>query len=353
MKGVLLFFIVATVLLSVQWKVDGPTAVLLETPMAFPEMPVNESNPLTVEGIALGRRLFYDPILSADQSFSCASCHKQELAFSDGETKGIGIYGDTLLRNTPGLFNLAWYPQLFWDGHASSLETQVFEPVRKHDEMDLRWTTAVKRIKKDEKYREMFEAAFGSNQIDSVKVALAIAQFERSMISSNSKFDQVLRGERYLTASEYRGFVLMNDQNKGNCLHCHTSDGNALGTTGQMVNNGLQVYYNEEGVDIGMARVSGDQKDVGKFKVPSLRNLVFTAPYMHDGRFETLEEVLDFYSENVVDAPETDSRMARANQGGMHLTEKEKTDIINFLKTMSDSSFVTDPAFSSPFERNE
>lgn len=172
-------------------------------------MPVNDNNRLTKEGIELGRRLFYDPILSGNGTFSCASCHKQEFAFSDGKTKGIGIHGETLLRNTPGLFNLAWYPQLFWDGRSNSLESQVFEPVRKHDEMDVRWTEVVKRLKNDDVYRDLFEAAFGTSQIDSVKVAFAIAQFERSMISANAKFDQVLRGEKYLTESEYRGFVLM------------------------------------------------------------------------------------------------------------------------------------------------
>lgn len=141
----------------------------------------------------------------------------------------------------------------------------------------------------------------------------------------------------------------MNDQNKGNCLHCHTSDGNALGTTGQIVNNGLQWYELNEGMDVGLAAVTGNQEDLGKFKIPSLRNLLFTAPYMHDGRFATLEEVLDFYSEQVVDAPETDSRMAHSNRRGMHLTDEEKKDIINFLKTMSDSSFINDPKFASPF----
>ncbi len=349
MKATIVFFLVGAVFLSLQIKEDGPIPVHIETPLAFPEMPVNESNPLTEEGIELGRRLFYDPILSADQTFSCASCHQQEFAFSDGQKKSIGIHGDTLLRNSPGLFNLAWYPQLFWDGRVSSLETQVFEPVRKHDEMDLKWSVAVKRIKKDKVYQKMFEAAFGSKTIDSVKVALAIAQFERSMISANSKFDQVLRGERYLTASEYRGFVLMNDQNKGNCLHCHTSDGDALGTTGQMVNNGLQKYQMDEDSDIGLAAVTKKKSDLGKFKVPSLRNLVFTAPYMHDGRFETLEEVVEFYSEQVVHAPETDSRMAHAKRGGMQLTDQEKRDIVNFLKTMSDSSFIKDPKYASPF----
>ena len=353
MKGVLLFFVVAVALLSLQWKVDGPTFVQLKTPLAFPEIPVSKSNPLTEEGIELGRRLFYDPILSADESFSCASCHQQQFAFSDGKSKGVGIHGDTLVRNTPGLFNLVWSPQLFWDGRAHSLEAQVFEPVRKHNEMDLKWSVAVKRIKKNKQYRAMFQSVFGSTKIDSVKVAKAIAQFERSMISSNSKFDQVLRGERFLSESEYRGFILINDQNKGNCLHCHTSDGDALGTNGQIVNNGLQQYRNDNTSDRGMANITGSEKDVGKFKIPSLRNLVFTAPYMHDGRFESLEEVVDFYSEGVINAPETDPRMANAKQGGMHLSDQEKKDIVNFLRTMSDSSFVSNPAFSSPFEQNE
>lgn len=330
--------------LSLQKTQKDGTPVDIKRPLGFPQIPINHDNKLTQEGILLGKKLFYDKLLSRNKSISCATCHRQEFAFSDGKTKAIGIHQDTLKRNTPGLFNLAWNDLFFWDGRSSSLETQALLPVPNHDEMDLDWKTAEKRLKKHKEYRRLFRRAFGANTIDSTHAAMAIAQFERMLISSNSKFDKVLRGETHLTPSEYNGFVLINDQTKGNCLHCHTTDANALGTTGAMSNNGLQAYTDE--TDIGLGSITKQQSDYGKFKIPSLRNLLFTAPYMHDGRFSTLEEVIDFYSEEVVFTPQTDSKMTDAKSGGRHLNQQEKKDIVAFLKTLTDSSFISNPAFS-------
>lgn len=348
MKPLLLFLLVSAALIGSTLKETGPQKITIETPIGFPEMPQNAQNPLTEEGIELGRKLFYDSILSGNKTFSCATCHRQEFAFSDGRTKGVGSNGDTLDRNVPGLFNLAWYSSLFWDGRSPSIEQQVFEPVRNHNELNLDWNVAVRRLREDRVYRNMFQDAFGTAKIDSQLVARAIAQFERTLVSSNSKFDRVLRGEEYLTASEYRGFVLMNDQTKGNCLHCHTTDADALGTTGALSNNGLQFYRKERGDDLGYGMITGDSLDFGRFKIPSLRNLVFTGPYMHDGRFETLEEVLDFYSEQVVFSAQTDHKMAVREKGGMRLSETEKADMINFLKALSDSSFILNQHFGPP-----
>lgn len=349
MRIFIVFTSILIVTLALQHKKNEITPVFLDTPVGFPEMPASDENPLSKEGIELGRMLFYDPILSRDQTFACATCHQQKFAFSDGKRKTVGIQGNTLQRNTPGLFNLAWYPRLFWDGRSPSIEAQVLEPVRSHDEMNLDWKTAARRIQSHPSYPEIFKNVFGDQLIDSILIAKAIAQFERSLISSNAKFDKVLRGELYLTPSEYRGFVLMNDQTKGNCLHCHTTDGNALGTTGAMSNNGLQAYSKKQGDDLGLAAITADSMDFGKFKIPSLRNLLFTAPYMHDGRFESLEQVVDFYSEGLVNSPQIDSKMTGAAHGGMRLSVSEKKDIVNFLKTLSDSSFVSNPKYASPF----
>ncbi len=294
----------------------------------FPKMPASDENPVTMEGATLGRFLFYDKILSADSSFSCASCHKQKFAFADGAQRfSTGISGEPLRRNTMPLFNLAWYNSYFWDGKAGSLEEQVFHPVRAHNEMNLKWDVAAERINKSAFYKPKFQDAFGQQAIDSVLIAKAIAQFERTLLSANSKYDQVLRRERYFTAEEYQGFVLMNDQTKGDCLHCHTTDGDALGTTARFSNNGLQkakaaVDY----PDKGKMEVSGKPEHLGQFKIPSLRNVAVTAPYMHDGRFATLEEVLDFYSEGVHLSANIDSKMGLAHRGGVHLTGEEKAN---------------------------
>ena len=191
-------------------------------------------------------------------------------------------------RNTMPLFNLAWYPTLFWDGRAESIEEQVFHPLRAHDEMNLDWAVATERVKQNEYYTAKFRAAFGDAIIDSNLIALAIAQFERTLISNDSKYDQVIRGEAYFTADEYEGFVLINDQTKGDCLHCHTTDANALGTTTKFSNNGLDTALRpDDYIDQGKAEFTGLTADVGEFKIPSLRNVAVTAPYMHDGRFET------------------------------------------------------------------
>jgi cytochrome c peroxidase len=317
----------------------------------FPKMPVSESNPVTVEGVELGKFLFYDPILSKDSTISCSTCHKQEAAFSDSPKDfSLGITGDKMVRNTMPLFNLAWYPSLFWDGKSTSIEEQVFHPVRTHTEMNLQWKEAEKRISKSKFYKKLFKTAFGDQKIDSTLISKAIAQFERTFISHNSKYDRVFRGEEKFSPDELKGFELVNDMRKGGCFHCHSSDGNALGTTLKFSNNGLDsitdpMLY----ADKGQGCVTGKVSDNGKFKIPSIRNLVFTAPYMHDGRFKTLEEVLDFYSEGVKMSPNIDSKMEFAHQGGARLNCEEKKQIIAFLITMTDSVFVSDPKFGNPF----
>lgn len=321
----------------------------------FPRMPHAEYNTVSVEGAALGRHLFYDPILSYDSTFSCGSCHFQAQAFTDSPNRfSTGLNGDQMKRNTMPLFNLAWYPSYHWDGEAKSLEEQVFLPVRATDEMNLSWDIATRRIKNSSFYKPLFEAAFGDQEIDSTLIAMAIAQFERTLISHSAKFDQVIRGERYFTTQEYDGFVIMNDQTKGDCLHCHTTDGNALGTTTKFSNNGLdKADIPADYEDAGLGGISGKQEDMGRFRIPTLRNIALTAPYMHDGRFATLEEVLDFYSDELKMSCNIDSKMGFAHRGGAHLSEKEKQSVIAFLHTLTDSVFITNPAFGNPFSARQ
>jgi len=295
---------------------------------AFPKMPVNEQNLATKEGVKLGRYLFYDPILSADSSISCASCHHQKNAFADAARFSKGIGAQLQQRNTLPLFNLAWYNSFFWDGRIAILEDLPFHPVRTKSEMNLNWQEAEKRIANKPFYRKQFRTVFKTESPDSNQIVFAISQFLRTLISANSKYDQVLRGEKHLTTDEYAGFILANNQTKGNCLHCHITDAHALGTNGKMSNNGL---------------------DAGLFKNPSLRNLAFTAPYMDDGRFNTLEEVVDFYSDSIKNPAYADSKMGHLQNGKSALNALEKKQLIAFLKTLSDSAFVLDARFSNPF----
>jgi cytochrome c peroxidase len=231
-----------------------------------------------------------------------------------------------------------------------SVEEQVFHPVRAHDEMNLNWRLAEKRIRRSNFYSGKFKAAFGDRKPDSVLIANAIAQFERTLLSYRSRFDMILAGKAYFTKEEYEGFEMANDMSKGDCLHCHSTDADPLGTRLGFSNNGLDAVDDPAKYkDRGLGDITGDAGDNGKFKIPSLRNVALTAPYMHDGRFKTLEEVMDFYSEGVQPGVNTDAKMGMAYQHGVHLTKDEKRKIILFLQTLTDSAFVKDAAFSNPF----
>lgn len=322
-------------------------------PGFFPAMPQSTGNPVTEEGADLGRHLFYDDILSYNRDMSCASCHKQQYAFSDGsKALSEGRNGMLTKRNAMAIFNLAWSPSFFWDGRASSVEELVYHPVRDENEMNLKWETATLRVRNSKFYVNKFKAAFGNVVIDSTSIAKAIGQFLRTLLSYQSKYDRVLAGDDFLTDDEYSGFILMNDMTKGNCLHCHTTDADPIGTTGKISNNGLDSASSAETyADKGVGGVTGNEEDYGKFKIPSLRNVAVTGPYMHDGRFHSLEKVLDFYSEGVNYGINVDPKMMMAHRG-MSLTKKEKAQIVTFLKTLTDSSFLTNPAFSNPFTSN-
>jgi cytochrome c peroxidase len=320
----------------------------------FPVMPLSSDNPVTAEGAMLGRYLFYDPLLSADSTLFCGSCHHQASAFSDApKAFSTGTTGAELRRNTMPLFNLAWYPAFFWDGRAGSIEQQVFHPVREADEMGLPWSEAAERVGRSAFYGPLFAEAFGNPEVDSVRIAKAIAQFLRTLLSYRSKYDRVLAGESYFTEDEYDGFVLVNDQTRGGCLHCHTTDGAVLGTNLAFSNNGLDPVSDPSDYrDKGRGAVTGKVTDNGKFMVPSLRNLAYTAPYMHDGRFKTLAEVMEFYSTGVQASANLDPKMGPTHhRGGAELTAEEKRKMIAFLLTLSDSAFVTDAAFSDPRPR--
>jgi cytochrome c peroxidase len=331
-----------------------PTPYQLEMPTHFPQMPIPADNPLTVEGVELGRHLFYDKLLSRDNSVSCASCHHQVNAFSDPNVLSIGIDGLIGSRQSMALVNMGWQQFFFWDGRVSTLEEQIFHPVLDPVEMDNTWSEVVKRLRQHNKYPQMFYKAFGEPGIDSVKASKAIAQFIRTMVSAESKFDLIYKWAngiplstqeailfQQITPEELAGYDLFMSLNGADCMHCHNGP---LMQVQIYSNNGLDAEFS----DIGRMGVTGNPNDKGRFKVPTLRNIGYTAPYMHDGRFATLEEVIDHYSHGLVWSPTIDTNMEFISHGGVQLSAQEKIFLKAFLLTLNDPKFITNPKFSNP-----
>jgi cytochrome c peroxidase len=338
--------------------VYNPTYVALTAPIGFPPIDIPADNPQTQQGILLGRMLFYDPILSGDSTQACASCHKQQFAFSDGGVKfSKGIDQLEGSRNSMPLFNLVYNSSFFWDGRSPNLEDQVQQPVVNPVEMHAQWSQVVDRLKRGTRYPQKFYEAFGvdTNEITPAVAAKALSQFVRTMISANSSYDQHKAGGHTMSDDAVSGFELFVSLQGGDCFHCHgDGDGNRLfldnSVSKQFRNNGLNAATSPgDFADAGRGGVTGLPQDYGKFKVPSLRNVALTGPYMHDGRFQTLEEVVDFYSDSVHAGPFTDPLMEFQHQGGAHLTPVEKYQLVEFLKSLTDESLTTNPALSNPF----
>ena len=307
-------------------------------PAGFPNMIIPDNNSMTIEGIALGKKLFHDKILSGDGTQSCASCHLQIAGFSDTNRFSQGIDGLFGERNASTIINAGWNTSNFWDGRAVTLEDQAFDPVVNPIEMHNTWENVENMLNASETYKELFRKAFNIDDIDSTHVVMAISQFERTLISTNSRYDKYLRQELQLTSSELNGYVIFNTE-KGDCFHCH---GTEMFMDNLFHNNGLDM---EPFIDLGLAQSTGDPSDNGKFKTPTLRNIEFSAPYMHDGRFSTLEEVIEHYNSGGNHSSTVDPLMKKLGVG-LELTNQEKQDLIAFLKTLSDSEFITNPVFT-------
>ncbi len=335
-------------------KTYTATPYTLAIPSHFPQMPIPKDNPMTEEGVELGHRLFYDTRLSLDNSISCASCHAPHLAFSDDNVFSKGVNGTLGDRQSMALVNLGWQKFFFWDGRVKTLEDQILQPVPNPVEMHLDWMTASSRIQNDLRYKRLFQKAFGTHHIDSSHVAKAIAQFLRTMISGDSKFDvlyklannvpltakdQILNQQ--ITMDERGGYDLFMSLNGADCLHCHNGP---LMQVQIMSNNGLDAVH----TDKGYGKVTGNFIDNGKFKVPSLRNIALSAPYMHDGRFTTLEQVIDHYSHGIQISPTIDPLIEYAFQGGVQLDAYQKMLLKKFLLTLTDNKFITNPKFAEP-----
>lgn len=341
----------------VQYPYDPTPYSTPELPYFFPEMNIPADNPLTEEGISLGRHLFYDPILSSDQTIACASCHLPAFAFSDTTALSQGVGGQLGKRNAMSLVNVGFMNSgLFWDGRVKTLEAQSLHPIQDPLEMNNSLSVVEERLQAHSDYPLMFRAAFGINdrtEITSDLVAKALAQFERTIISTEAKFDYANwdRGveTQFFTPSELRGQKLFNleptdqdDQHPG-CSHCHSIS--ALLTTQEFFNNGLDAAPTlTEFPDLGVGGVTGTLFQNGMFRVPSLRNVALTAPYMHDGRFETLEEVIDHYASGGHYADNVD-----ANIQPFTLSEQDQLDLLAFLHSLTDTISLQNPALQNPF----
>lgn len=306
----------------------------------FPKVTLPPDNPLTEEGVALGRLLFHDKRLSNNNAQSCASCHDQAHAFADTRRFSQGAQSQIGSRNAMPLFNLAWHSSFFWDGRAPSLREQVLMPIQDKNEMNETLEGVVAKLGADRECVQSFAAAFGSPEITSERMALALEQFLLTLISQESRFDRAARKEANLTEAEKRGLQLFvtefdpkHNLRGADCFHCH---GGTLFTSQPFANNGLVL----DSSDIGRMAVTRDEADKGKFKVPSLRNVALTAPYMHDGRFATLEDVVEHYSSGVHRSPTLDPNLAKHPATGIQLTGQEKADLIAFLRTLTDETFA-------------
>ncbi|MBL0912050.1 MAG: c-type cytochrome [Bacteroidia bacterium] len=343
-------FILFFLSLCLLWSCSGKhqaTPYDFNIPQGYPKPIEPSDNLTTVEGVKLGRKLFYDKRLSRDNTQSCGSCHQQEHGFSDPARFSKGIKGQEGHRQSMTLINLAYnpYQRFFWDGRAESLEQQAFEPVRNPIEMDNTWPEVVKRIRADKEYLNLFDEAFGTRKIDSTLVTKALAQFMRTLISFDSRFDKYVRGELNLTPSEFNGYNLIQSQVKGDCFHCHNAE-DKLFTGMRLLNNGLDPE--SQWTDMGYYNVTKNPADKAKFKTPTLRNIMVSGPYMHDGRFNTVKDVIEqhyFFGGNM--SSTIDPNMEYVNQG-LDLSATDIQDIITFLHTLTDDSFLTDPEFSDP-----
>lgn len=316
----------------------------------FPEPVLETEVELTQQKVLLGKMLFYEKQLSRDNSISCGSCHKQSTGFSDSNRLSKGVDGTLGGRQAMAITNMLWHTnEFFWDGRAHLLRDQAVMPIQDPHEMKETLDNVIAKLQTQTKYQYQFKKAFGTTKIDAEKIALALEQFMFTLVSNNSKYDKYLRQEATLTESEERGRALFFTEfnpafpelSGADCAHCHSGRDFR---NNRYMNNGLDAEA--EITDVGRMQVTGDEKDKGKFKVTSLRNIALTAPYMHDGRFTTLEEVVEHYNSGIQPSQSLDLALEYTRTTGLMLTEQDKADLIAFLHTLTDEEFIANKAFS-------
>lgn len=336
---VLVFFAGAFVINACKKSGDagGLHPLPFETPAGWPAPHYAfAGNPLTEEGFSLGRKLFYDGRLSKDGNFPCASCHQQFAAFATFDHPlSHGFDNQFTLRNAPGLFNMAWLTEMHWDGGINHIEVQPLAPITAPNEMAEDINTVVGKLQQDAEYRKLFRSAFGDENVTSQRMLLAITQFVASMVSSNSKYDKMKRGQATYTPDEQSGYQIFQSK----CAGCHAEP---LFTDNSYRNTGIPIdpVLN----DFGRMRITGRSSDSLKFKVPSLRNVYLTFPYGHDGRFYAIANVLEHYADEVQDGPTVDPLV----KNKIPLSNVEQFYLQTFLRTLTDSTFITNPRFAPP-----
>jgi len=315
-----------------------PYPFTISSSFPIPDLP--RDNPLIVERIALGEKLFHETALSRDNTISCASCHQPDADFTDPRRFSIGVRGQSGVRHAMPLFNLAWKTSYFWDGRAASLRAQVLVPIQDHREMDETLPDVMAKLAANPVYPPLFTAAFGTPDVTPEKLGLAIEQYLITLTSFDAKFDRALRGQATLTPMEQRGaelFMTEYDPRTGqygaDCFHCH---GGPLFTDHQFHNNGLDLTES----DSGRYLITHNDADRGKFATPSLRNVAHTAPYMHDGRFTTLEEVVAHYNDGVHRSDTLDPNLAKHPVTGLHLSADDQKALVAFMETLTDERFA-------------
>lgn len=323
-------------LLILAFSTRKATPLYFEVPKGWPKPHYDfTKNPLTEEGFQLGRQLFYDPIMSKDSTISCASCHLQATAFAHVDhSLSHGIDGKIGTRNSVALVNLAWSKSFMWDGGVNHLDMQPLNPITSPTEMNESLENVVAKLRKNVKYSALFNAAFGDSNITGQRILKALSQFELMLVSANSKYDQVMLNKAEFTDREQKGYELF----KSNCAACHHEP---LFASDKFENNGLDIDTTLD--DSGRMKITGNPQDYLRFKVPTLRNIQFSFPYMHDGRYKTLTEVLKHY--NTI----SDNNLHSAQLSlPMNLTDNDRVDLVLFLKTLTDKEFLFNPRFSFP-----
>lgn len=345
------------------YNAKDPDSLYVGRPYVMPELkkykyryrPIisPSNNPMTYEGIQLGRMLFYDSTLSLTRKVSCGSCHKQQYAFGDNTRLSTNVLGSTK-RNTPPLINMGMNSAFFWDGRQSTVEDAVNDALA--GEMHPDFVADVKYLSSTPQYVYLFKKAFGRpGDITEAKMVKAISQFVRTLVSANSRIDQALRKEITLTDAEQNGFDAIFDQYAGDCFHCHF-DVNYLTFAAQdpsiiFGNNAIDSVKSVfQFTDKGRGLITGDTNDYGKFKVPTLRNVAVTGPYMHDGRYTTLDQIIGHYSDSLLRSPTVNAvNLNSYPVGGLHLSAQAKANLLAFLNALTDTSFLHNPDFSNPF----
>jgi cytochrome c peroxidase len=309
------------------------TPVAIETPLGLPPVPIPSDNPPTADSIALGRKLFFDVRLSGDDTVSCATCHNPQLSFTDGLPGSKGIGKKIGRRNAPTVLNAAYYSTFFWDGRAGSLEQQAGLPIENPDEMGQSHELSIKKFEKIPEYKKDFAAVFGPGSLTIQKIEMAIASFERTLVSGNSAFDRYMYGgdKTAMSDSAIRGLKIFLLKDRGNCVSCHdVREKYALFTDGKFHNLGAGTNAKGELTDLGRYEQTKVEADKGAFRTPDLRNVARTAPYMHDGSLKTLKEVVDFYEGGGTSNPYLDKEIKE-----LKLSSPDKADLVAFLESLT------------------